>query len=266
MSERGRTPGSKPARGVSVTTSPASLTNVGSFKASRLVRPFRERYERDATLADYARGRLVTDLRALNDRYFEQHGRVILTAVEGRVKEEDSYLRKLHRLCQELARARGFSAATVEEARGDTKDLCGVRFSCPYYDEVVPTLNGVVRPGLADAGYATDLQADPRLADRDVLDQGDRHGYRSYHFFLRVPTPVDIFGNEEMCLCEVQARTELQHVWADKSHDLLYKPKGSWDFSDPHVVEDMRQVSNHLRAVDQLLVSIRDRAQGGGKR
>jgi hypothetical protein len=59
-------------------------------------------------------------------------------------------------------------------------------------------------------------------------------------------------------------RSELQHVWAVKSHDLLYKPSRGWQLSDKHVTEDMRQLSNSLRAADQFLVSIRDRARGGG--
>jgi hypothetical protein len=32
------------------------------------------------------------------------------------------------------------------------------------------------------------------LGDKNYLDKGDSKGYRSYHFFLKVPTPVDIYG------------------------------------------------------------------------
>ena len=65
-----------------------------------------------------------------------------------------------------------------------------------------------------------------------------------------------------MRVCELQARTELQHVWAVKSHDLLYKPGFGWQHSDNHVVKDMREVSHSLKAADQWLMSIRDRVRG----
>jgi ppGpp synthetase/RelA/SpoT-type nucleotidyltranferase len=77
-----------------------------------------------------------------------------------------------------------------------------------------------------------------------------------------VPTLIDIYGNVELRLCEVQARTELQHVWAVKSHDLIYKPESGWNLDDDSVVENMRQVSNSLRAADHYLVDIRKRIKG----
>ena len=138
------------------------------------------------------------------------------------------------------------------------RDLAGVRFSCPYLDEVKTTIQQLVRPGLRQLGYDIVLKTAP-FSDKDYLNEGNEHGYRSYHFYLRVPTDEDIYGNSRLCLCEVQARSELQHIWAVKSHDLLYKPGAGWQFSDVHVAEDMRQVSNSLRAADQHLVSIRDR-------
>jgi ppGpp synthetase/RelA/SpoT-type nucleotidyltranferase len=137
-----------------------------------------------------------------------------------------------------------------------------------YLDEVRPAITDLIRPGLAKLGYATQLKA-AGLRDKDFLDTGNEHGYRSYHFHVKVPTPIDIFGNTKLCLCEIQAKSELQHVWAAKSHDLLYKPEEGWQFGDPHVEGDMRAVSDSLRAADQHLVSIRDRiirqAEGASK-
>jgi len=178
------------------------------------------------------------------------------------VKSEDSFFRKLHKMCYANAQTHGLTQNTLIELYSDIKDLCGVRFSCPYFDEVKEAVVKLVRPGLHALGYGTDLQSDSRYQDRDYLDTGDELGYRSYHFFVMVPTVIDIFGNVKLCLCEMQARTELQNVWAVKSHDLLYKPEAGWNFSDGHVVADMRQVSNSLRAADQFLVSIRDRIRG----
>jgi ppGpp synthetase/RelA/SpoT-type nucleotidyltranferase len=238
------------------------LTSFETFVSHALVNPFHERYERDAILAAEAVTRLVDDLRAIDTTHFEERGRGAFTTIEGRVKEKDSFFRKILRSCQALASQRGFTHATIEEAYTGVKDLAGVRFSCAYYDEVVSTVDHLVRPTLRASGHGTVLQNDPHLADKNLLDVGNEYGYRSYHFYLLVPTVVDIYGGREPCLCEIQARTELQQVWATKSHDLLYKPGQGWDFSDPHVAEDMRQVSNSLRAADQFLVSIRDRARG----
>ncbi|PYQ67348.1 MAG: hypothetical protein DMF53_01845 [Acidobacteria bacterium] len=192
-------------------------------------------YKRDAILAKYAVARLISDLGSISTEYADKNGYAVFISIEGRVK-------RIYR---------------------GIKDLSGVRFSCPYLDEVRTTIEQWVRPGLHRLGYGTSLQAAP-LRDKDFLDAGNEHGYRSYHFYLRVPTDVDIYGNSKLCLCEVQARSELQHIWAVKSHDLLYKPGTGWQYSDTHVQEDMRQVSNSLRAADQHLVSIRDRIRRVG--
>jgi ppGpp synthetase/RelA/SpoT-type nucleotidyltranferase len=240
------------------------LEDFEAFKIHAMVSPFRDRYQRDATLADYAIGRLIEDMETLNAEHIAEHGRVAFTAVQGRVKGEDSFLQKLQRSCRELVQARGISQATLDEAYGAVKDLAGVRFSCPYFDEIVPAIDGLIRPRLGAAGYGTDLRGEATYQDKDYLESGDPFGYRSYHFFMRVPTVVDIFGRVEPCLCEVQARTELQHVWADKSHDLLYKPAGGWDMGDNQVIALMKRVSDNLRVVDAYLVDIRQRVRGGG--
>src|SRR5207253_3831744 len=83
--------------------------------------------------------------------------------------------------------------------------------------------------------WPRDWSSDVCSSDLDYLEWGSDVGYRSYHFFVKVPTPVNIYGDLEMRVCEVQARTELQHVWAVKSHDLLYKPELGLDLSDENV-------------------------------
>lgn len=240
-----------------------NLASFERFESHTWVRPLKERYVRDATLAGYAIARVVKDLTKFKDAYNKKRGRVPFTTIDGRVKSEGSFFRKLYNLARERGRNSGITQEVLADLYTAITDLCGIRFSCPYYDEVGPAIERLVRPHLGGLGYATDLRDDPRYADSDRLDAGDpATGYRSYHFFIRIPTIIDIYGNSELCLCEVQARTELQHVWAVKSHDLLYKPETGWDFSDEHVAEDMRQVSNSLRAADQYLISIRDRARG----
>ncbi|MCH8807370.1 MAG: hypothetical protein IH986_14980, partial [Planctomycetes bacterium] len=206
--------------------------------------------------------RLIADLERLNGSYRKKHGRVAFTSIDGRAKTEHSSFKKLYKLASSRPPSTAITKDTLTELHSRIRDVAGVRFSCPYYDEVRSAINAIIRPHLANLGYASDLQAEPGCSDKNYLDQGDDTGYRSYHFFVRIPTPVDIYGESELCLCEVQARTELQHIWAVKSHDLLYKPDNGWSFGDPHVMEDMRQLSNNLRAADQALISIRDRTRG----
>ncbi len=241
---------------------PINLGTFDTFKSHVWVSELmQERYRKDATLATYAVARMIKDLEDLNLARVEATGRVAFTTVEGRVKDEDKFFNKLYGMCCRAASARGVTQERLRTLYGQVTDLCGVRFSCPYFDEVETAVQDLVRPSLSTLGYATDLQSNPLYEDEDNTDLGNEMGYRSYHFFVKVPTQTDIYGTHDLCLCEVQARSELQHVWAVKSHDLLYKPDSGWELSDKHVVEDMRQVSNSLRAADQHLLSIRDRAR-----
>lgn len=242
----------------SSTPSPISLENWDVFQSHPWVGAIMQRYrDRDQRVAKRACIRVLSDLRALNDKHAQEHRRAAFTSIDGRVKAEDSLCKKLYRKCLANAPSSGVTQATVNKMRSQIKDVCGVRISVPYIDEVGTAVNDLVRPELQLLGYAINLGS--RYQDKDYLDAGDEFGYRSYHFFVKVPARIDIYDRTEMVLCEVQARSELQHVWADKSHNLLYKQGNGWDYSDQHVLEDMRQLSNHLRAADQFLVSIRDR-------
>jgi ppGpp synthetase/RelA/SpoT-type nucleotidyltranferase len=242
---------------------PISLESFETFREHSWVRDLVPRYKKDAILAQYAVTRLLSDLHVVGKSYWEEYGRTAFTSLEGRVKTEVSLFRKLYRQARESTNRHGLTQGSLQRLYRGIKDLSGVRFSCPYLDEIRTTINDLVRPQLAQLGYATSLKAAP-FRDKDLLDAGNEQGYRSYHFHIRVPTVVDIYGSSQLCLCEVQARSELQHVWALKSHDLFYKTEAGWQLSDPHVQEDMRQVSNSLRATDHLLVSIRDRVHRVG--
>lgn len=235
-----------------------SLESFEEFRAHPWVQNLVPLYKKDAILAKYAIARLISDLQSLNTKYADKNGHAAFTSIEGRVKTEISLFRKLYLKAKE---GQGVTQGSLKRIYRGIKDLSGVRFSCLYLDEVKTTIEQLVRPGLHRLGYGTSLQGAP-FRDKDFLDAGNEHGYRSYHFYLRVPTEVDIYGSSKLCLCEVQARSELQHIWAVKSHDLLYQPGMGWQYNDVHVQEDMRQVSNSLRAADQHLVSIRDRIRG----
>ena len=241
---------------------PVPTINLGEFDLFRehpWVTSLDARITRDSKLADTALRTLINDLELLNREFYEQHRRTLFVSVDGRVKKKDSLLKKLFKYCHEHAEAHGLVQDTVLHVYEAITDLCGVRFSCPYLDQIMETVTDEVRPWLQNRGYATNLEEHP---DKDVLENGDDFGYRSYHFFVRVPAPIDIYGNREFMLCEIQARTELQHVWAVKSHQLLYKPEQGWERSDEHVISDMKAISNNLNSVDQLFVSVRERSKG----
>jgi ppGpp synthetase/RelA/SpoT-type nucleotidyltranferase len=235
---------------------PLDLQSIELFMPHPWIAKLELQYEHDAILANYAVRQIIEDLNAYNKNYNQERNRVAFTTIEGRVKDKASFFRKLLKSCVE--NSKGITEQIVAGRYSQIKDLCGVRFSCPYFDEVLPAV-GDLRAYFKGLGYVTELQTKPQYRDRNELEKGDELGYRSYHFLVKVPTPVDIYGKVELRLCEVQARTELQHVWAVKSHNLLYKSEGGWNFSDSHVVSDMKQLSNSLRAADESLVSIRDR-------
>ena len=239
-------------------TPPINLADEESFLCHPWVEKLVPRFFRDSTLARHAMHRITEDIQALNAEHIVKHGRAFFTTIDGRVKSQTSFFRKLHAICKQRSATTGVTPQTLDAFYDEIKDLCGVRFACPYYDEIAPAIQHV-RESLGEAGYVTEVG---ELPDRNYLDAGDARGYRSYHFYLKVPTETSIFGDVDLCLCEVQVRSELQHVWAVKSHDLLYKPEAGWQVGDRHVVEDMKQLSNSLRAADQSLISIRDRAKG----
>lgn len=247
---------------------PINLSSYNDFKKHKWLTPLYSKYDKDSLLANYAISHLITDLESFNQEYVQKHNRVLFTTIEGRVKTKDSFFNKLYEICCENTKNKGVSPLNLEKFYNKVQDLAGIRFSCPYYDEVEPIINKLIRPKLRTYGYATDLDEDC-YNDRNYLDQGDNFGYRSYHFFTRIPTITDIYGNVELFLCEVQGRSELQHVWAVKSHDLLYKPKSGWilecsssSSNNNNIIEDMKQLGNNLRAADQFLISIRDRVKG----
>ena len=221
------------------------------------------KYQRETCIiADQAAQTISEDLLDINDEYKRrQGGPVLFTAVTVRVKKPDSYLRKLFRLYSRSRKKKGaMTKENFEVCAKQIHDILGARFATPYYDQVIPAVR-MVQENLKERNYEIDL-IHTSLPEKDYLDLGDQDGYRSYHFFVEVPTVVDIFGKTKHFRCEIQARTELQHVWAVKSRDLFYNSEIDWEGLDDQVKEDMKQVSNLLRSADAYLVSIRKRADG----
>jgi ppGpp synthetase/RelA/SpoT-type nucleotidyltranferase len=234
------------------------------FHAHPSIAPFIAKYRHDAELAKAARLKMLSDFKDLNDAYANAHNKEsLITSFDSRVKGESSFFEKLFDLCRDNCPITGLTEPLVDEQYSSIHDLCGGRFSCAYFSDVKPVLYDSVRPYLNALDYETDLEkTDPIYKDKDLLKDGDERGYRSYHFYIRVPTVWNIYGNIEMCLAEIQARTELQHVWSVKSHDLMYKPlNGGKKITDDIILEDMKGISDNLSFADGFLDRIRSRVR-----
>lgn len=258
-------PGDNAGLGAQIDTHSAPL-DMGSFEtfmAHPSIAKYVSKYERTAPFAARALEVIDRDMKSLNEEYYKSHSRVLFTVLEPRVKSKKSFFEKFYAETLDNSTHRGISSEMLDEYFLGIHDIAGIRFACPYFDEVKSAVSDFLRPRLKQLNYAVDLTQEG-LLDRDYLDDGDKAGYRSYHFFVKVPTPVDIWGETKPCLVEVQGRSELQHVWAVKSHDLLYKNDKDRCPIKPEIRDDMKQISHNLRSADHFLTRIRDAVRGEG--
>ena len=95
----------------------------------------------------------------------------------------------------------------------EIQDKAGVRVICTYQDSL-PSLEEVIRDSFEECGYenkATSL-------NYDTL------GYSGIHFEVKLrPEQLESFPGLSEKACEVQVLTEAQALWANVSHDLVYK-------------------------------------------
>src|SRR4051794_21376295 len=90
------------------------LNDFKSFMTHDWVNPLIGRYKRAATLAAFARTKVLTDLETFNKETYKQSSRVAFTTIEGRIKDQSSFFRKLHKLCVEYAQTQGVTPATLD--------------------------------------------------------------------------------------------------------------------------------------------------------
>lgn len=119
---------------------------------------------------------------------------LIVTAVEARVKTEESLAGKLA--------LKGGKYATLDEVT----DLVGARIITFYTDDVDRI--AAMTEQLFDVDWNNSV-------DKRTLHQLDSFGYNSLHYICRVPGYHFRF--------ELQLRTTLQHAWAAINHDTGYK-------------------------------------------
>ena len=131
---------------------------------------------------------LVTLHEALDD------SRLFLTAIEARVKKEQSLAGKLA--------LKGAKYASLT----DITDLVGARVITSYTDDVDRIAS------IAERLFEIDWE---NSVDKRRLHQLDSFGYNSLHYICRLPGYPLRF--------ELQLRTTLQHAWAVINHDNGYK-------------------------------------------
>lgn len=148
-------------------------------------------------------------------------GAAIPCRTEGRVKDLPRLVRKCLR--------KGYDYDRVG-------DKAGVRVIPRYYGDI-PRIEEVV---------ASTFEVLKRDAKSERLEF-DQLGYLGVHFDVRIPPALLDEGESHLgdLVCEIQIQTAAQNLWADVSHELLYKP--------PEGVEPPRELK---RAIARLVVLV----------
>jgi putative GTP pyrophosphokinase len=162
------------------------------------------------------------------------HPNVVPTRVSWRVKSPGSTLKKLRAL--QLP-----GSSTISEVERRIDDLAGARIVCDYLPDV-ETIRGYLQQHSAFTVL--------RSKTRDYIAH-PKDGYRAVHMVARVPTG---FGQTK---CEIQIRTMLQHAWAEKTHDLLYKLGRSKLANIPAQIRNLTRIQSDLLAnADEMALQL----------
>lgn len=188
---------------------------------------------------------VLTTLREALDR-----NGLIVTAVEARVKTEESLAGKLA--------LKGGKYATLDEVT----DLVGARIITFYTDDVDRIA------AMTEQLFEVDWN---NSVDKRTLHQLDSFGYNSLHYICRLPKSIvddpDCPALNEIRF-ELQLRTTLQHAWASINHDIGYKtgveiPRdylrrinrlaGILEMADDEFSRIRTEITDYRRRVQQLV-------------
>ena len=193
-----------------------------------------EEYQEALPVLEEMKAKVLQMLREALER-----NNIIVTAIEARIKTEDSLSGKLA--------LKGQKYATLT----DITDILGARIITFYTDDVDRIA------AITEQLFEIDWE---NSVDKRKLHQLDSFGYNSLHYICRLP------GYEYRF--ELQLRTTLQHAWAAINHDTGYKsgveiPRvymrqmnrlaGMLEMVDDEFSRIRTEINNYRRRVQQLV-------------
>ena len=132
--------------------------------------------------------------------------RQIICTFEARVKETDSFLKK--------ALVKHYSSPLDE-----IKDKAGVRIVVTYTDSLCEVKE------IINKNFCVH-----EFEDKEIKLGNNQLGYLGLHYQISLPDNLikDTCKDFQEKICEIQLHTRAQNLWANVSHDLLYKPDQSF--------------------------------------
>lgn len=150
-----------------------------------------------------------------------------------RIKSEKSIRQKL---------ARNNFDYTMQNIKDHIEDVIGIRIICTFLSDIEEIIDRIVNDFGLEIAYIKDYISKPKES-----------GYSSYHIFVKVPVNID--GQEEYVLAEIQIRTMAMDLWASIDHKLRYKKDID---SDYELNYKLNEIGKYVNRIDQNIDSLDD--------